>query len=87
MRARLNKLQMQMLLDGKVLTYGRKGFVLPDGESGAEIRKTLQTIISDAYLLENCDVFADMEARTIIIARDRLTARYMVNLGLGGDAE
>lgn len=87
MRAKLNKLQMQMLLDGKVLTYGRKGFVLPDGESGAEIRKTLRAIISDAYLLENCDVFADMEARTIIIALDRLTARYIVNLGLGGDAE
>ena len=87
MRARLNKLQMRMLLDGKALAYGRKRFALPDGESGAEIRKTLQAIISDDYLLKNCDVFVNMEARTIIIERDRLTARYMINLGLGGNAE
>jgi hypothetical protein len=65
MRARLTKVQMQMLLDGKPVTNGRVKFVLPEGES--ETRKVLQSMVSNEALRKQYAIFLDMSDLTIVV--------------------
>ena len=65
MRARLTKVQMQMLLDGKPVTNGRVKFALPEGES--ETRKVLQSMVSNEALRKQYAIFLDMSDLTIVV--------------------
>lgn len=65
MRGRLNKTQIQMLLDGKPLTHGRTRFCLPEGRS--EVRTALENIVNNEILLNKYSVFIDLEDASIQI--------------------
>ena len=58
MKARLNKNQIKMLLDGKALTSGRFRFSLPEDE-GNEVRTLLQRFIDEPRLFDYFSVFVD----------------------------
>lgn len=62
MRARLNKKQAQMLLDGKYLTFGRTQFAIPEGES--DIMTILEDFTNNGEVMSGYDIFIDVETRT-----------------------
>lgn len=65
MRARLTKVQMQMLLDGKEVTNGRQRFALPEGES--ETRKVLRSMVENEDLRKQYAIFLDMSELAIVV--------------------
>ena len=65
MRARLTKVQMQMLLDGKPVTNGRLKFALPEGES--EARKVLRSMVENEDLRKQYAIFLDMSELAIVV--------------------
>ena len=65
MRARLTKVQMQMLLDGKPVTNGRVKFALPEGDS--ETRKVLRSMVENEDLRKQYAVFLDMSELAIVV--------------------
>ena len=65
MRARLTKVQMQMLLDGKPVTNGRLKFALPEGES--ETRKVLRSMVENEDLRKQYAIFLDMSELAIVV--------------------
>ena len=65
MRARLTKVQMQMLLDGKEVTNGRQRFALPEGES--ETRKVLRSMVENEDLRKQYAIFLDMSEPAIVV--------------------
>lgn len=65
MRGRLNKTQIQMLLDGKSLIHGRTRLRLPEGRS--EVRTALENIVNNEILLNKYSVFIDLEDASIQI--------------------
>lgn len=69
MRGRLNKTQIQMLLDGKSLKSGRLRFVLPEGPS--ELRKALEALISKPEALQLFTAYIDMNANEISIEKNK----------------
>lgn len=69
MRGRLNKTQIQMLLDGKSLKSGRLRFVLPEGPS--ELRKALEILVSNPKAAEQYTAFIDMNANEISIEKNK----------------
>ena len=65
MRARLTKMQMQMLLDGKELTNVRQRFKIQQGES--EVRSILQMAVDDPRFLKLFAVFLDFSNNQIVV--------------------
>lgn len=65
MRGRLNKTQIQMLLDGKPLTHNRTRLYLPEGKS--EVRTILENIVKNENLLNKYSVFIDLKDSSIQI--------------------
>ena len=65
MRARLTKVQMQMLLDGKAVTNGRQKFALPEGNS--ETRKILRSMVENEDLRKQYAIFLDMSELAIVV--------------------
>lgn len=65
MRARLTKVQMQMLLDGEPITNGRVKFALPEGDS--ETRRVLQSMVSNEALRKQYAIFLDMSDLSIVV--------------------
>ena len=65
MRARLTKVQMQMLLDGKPVTNGRVKFALPEGNS--ETRKVLRSMVENEDLRKQYAIFLDMSELAIVV--------------------
>ncbi len=66
MRARLNKLQMQLLLDGGSIHSPKRRFSLPD-DKDSEVRIVLQKIVDSDELREKAAVFLDMDNGTIVL--------------------
>ena len=65
MRGRLNKTQMQMLLEGKALRNGKLRFFLPEGES--DIRKILEALVADPDLRDKYAVYINISENRIDI--------------------
>lgn len=72
MRARLTKLQMQMLLDGKTITHGRRQFALPaDGALG--IKEILRECVENEEFRKICNVMVDLNDNTIYVSKEGLS--------------
>ena len=69
MRARLNKTQIQMLLDGKSLKSGKKNFALPEGES--DVRTLLEEFVNDEDLRSRHSLLIDLDERVIVMEENR----------------
>ena len=63
MRARLNKQQAKMLLDGKCLTFGRLRFAIPEGDS--DIRTILENFANGGEVMSKYDVFINVRDRIV----------------------
>ena len=61
MRARLNKQQAKMLLDGKCLTFGHSRIAIPEGDS--DIRTILEDFANGGEVMSKYDVFVNTGKR------------------------
>ena len=72
MRARLTKLQMQMLLDGKPITHGRRMFGLP-ADGALDIKELLCACVRDDEFRKACDVLVDLRDNTLVVNNEGLS--------------
>lgn len=69
MRGRLNKTQMQMLLDGKPLKHGSRTFQLQEGES--EVRTILGNLVRNDRIRQRYSVYLNLDLGVIEIEEEK----------------
>ena len=69
MRARLNKQQAKMLLEGKCLTFGHSRIAIPKGDS--DIRMILEDFANSGEVMSKYDVFVNVGKRCFEIEERR----------------
>ncbi len=72
MRSLLSKKQVEMLLDGKALTYGRVKLVLPSDFEG---RKSLEMYVTSPQMRDMYDIYYDTKTSGLSIVNKRENAK------------